>query len=81
MTTTRRRETRWGRTLGWWGASLMIVIVFVCYPTEFKWSRWLYGLIWGVLTSGVIYLFRGFFEKDVEEPQWSRRNKPSEGTK
>lgn len=62
----KRRETRWGRTLGWWGIALIMVIVFVGYPTEFEWSRWVYGLIWGSLTSVVIYLFRGFFEKHAE---------------
>lgn len=62
----KRRETRWGRTLAWWGIALFMVIVFVGYPTEFKWSRWVYGLIWGSLTTGVIYLFRGFFEKHEE---------------
>lgn len=73
MIKRKRKETRWGRTFGWWGAALIIVIVFVCYPTEFKWDRWVYGLIWGLLASGVIYLFRGFFEKDEERLHWDIR--------
>ena len=64
VTTRLRKETRWGRTLGWWGAALIIMILFVAYPTEFRWSRWAYGLIWGLLTMGGIHFFRGFFEKD-----------------
>lgn len=58
-----KRETRWGRTLLLWGATLIFVIGFIGHPTEWKWSRWVYGLIWGLLTMGIIYLFRDFFEK------------------
>lgn len=62
-----KKETRLGRTLGLWGATLILVIAFVAYPTEFKWSRWAYGLIWGGVTTVIIYLFRGFFEKPIEK--------------
>lgn len=58
-----KRETRLGRTLGLWGAALIFVIIFIAYPTEFKWARWVYGLIWGGITTAVIFLFRPFFER------------------
>ena len=64
-----KKETRLGRTLGLWGATLICVIAFVAYPTEFKWSRWVYGLIWGGLTTVFIYLFKFFFEKPIERPE------------
>lgn len=64
MGTMAKRETRWGRTFLLWGATMIFVIAFIAYPTEWKWSRWVYGLIWGALTAGIIYLFRGFFEKE-----------------
>jgi hypothetical protein len=60
------KETRWGRTLGWWGVALFVVIFFIGYPTGFKHSRWVYGLIWGLITTAGIYLFRGFFERDED---------------
>jgi hypothetical protein len=63
----RKKQTQWNRTLIWWGASLIIVIIFVAYPTGFEWSRWQYGLIWGIVTACGIYLFRGFFEKPVDK--------------
>lgn len=47
-----------------WGITLIFVIAFIAYPTEFKWSRWVYGLIWGGITTVIIYLFRDFFEKE-----------------
>ncbi len=63
----KRKETRWGRTVAWWGIALILVTAFVAYPTQFKWQRWVYGLIWGLLTMVGVYLFRGFFEKDVND--------------
>ncbi len=50
----------------WWGFALVLVVAFVAYPTHFGWPRWVYGLIWGALTTGVIYLFRGFFEEESD---------------
>ena len=52
----------------WWGFALILVVALVGHPTKFAWPRWVYGLIWGALTTGVIYLFRDFFEEDVHEP-------------
>jgi len=63
----KRTKTRVGRTFLWWGFSLILVVAFVAHPTNFEWPRWVYGLIWGGLTTAVIYLFRGFFEEDVDE--------------
>jgi membrane protein implicated in regulation of membrane protease activity len=64
----KRRKTRVGRTFLWWGFALILVVACVGYPTQFSWPRWVYGLIWGGLTTGVIYLFRNFFEEEVTEP-------------
>ena len=52
----------------WWGLALILVVAFVGYPTQFRWPRWVYGLIWGALTTGVIYLFRSFFEEESDNP-------------
>ena len=64
----------------WWGLSLILVVAFVGRPTNFEWPRWLYGLIWGAVTTGGIYLFRDFFEEEVEDPHTIGRNRSNRGT-
>lgn len=49
-----------------WVILLFLTVIFVARPTEFSWGYWVYGLVWGVATTVVHYLFRGFFEEDVE---------------
>jgi len=67
-----KKETQWNRVFLLWGALLIFVIAFIAYPTEWKWGRWVYGLIWGLLTMVIIYLFRGFFGKPRDDKREER---------
>lgn len=49
-----------------WVILLFLTVIFVAAPTGFSWGYWVYGLVWGVATTVIHYVFRGFFEEDVE---------------
>lgn len=66
MISMKMRRTRIPRVLAAWVALLFLTVILVAAPTGFSWGYWVYGLVWGVATTVVHYLFRGFFEEDVE---------------
>jgi hypothetical protein len=60
------RRTRLKRVFALWGAMFVVTIFAVARPTDFHWGYWMYGLIWGAATTVVHYLFRRFFEEEIE---------------
>jgi hypothetical protein len=60
------KRTRVNRALGLWGMMFVLTVLSVGLPTRFTWPYWLYGLIWGIATAAVHYVFRGFFEEEIE---------------
>jgi hypothetical protein len=60
------RRTRVNRALALWIGMFLLTVFLVAVPTEFKWGFWLYGLIWGTATSATHYVFRRFFEEDID---------------
>jgi hypothetical protein len=44
----------------------LLTVFLVAKPTGFKWGFWLYGLIWGTATSVVHYVFRRYFEEEID---------------
>lgn len=66
------KRTRTGRVLALWLAMLCLTILLVARPTGFSWPYWIYGLVWGVLTSLLHYAFRRHFEEEVTLGEDSR---------
>ena len=60
------RRTRIVRVLVVWVVLFFLTVVLVADPTGYRWGYWVYGLIWGTATALVHYLFRGFFEEEIE---------------
>lgn len=64
------RKTIFGRVFGLWALTFLLTIFLAARPTDFAWPFWTYGLIWGVSTSVVHYVFRSFFETTIPiQPQ------------
>ena len=61
-----QKKTILGRVFALWAIAFFITIFLVARPTGYTWPFWIYGLVWGVITSVVHFLFRGFFEKKIE---------------
>ncbi len=66
MTLMKVRRTRIKRVLIAWGILFLLTVLLVARPTEFRWGYWVYGLIWGSATTFVHYVFRWFFEEEIE---------------
>ena len=70
----RVRRTRMWRVLALWGGLFLLTMFLIARPTGFSWPFWIYGLIWGCLTSAIHYAFRRYFEEeiDVRQDQFSK---------
>ena len=60
------KKTRIGRALALWVGMFLLTVFLVARPTEWAWPYWLYGLIWGTVTTTAHYLFRRFFEETTQ---------------